>query len=507
MVNKLESKFNTSMSGLTILGVVGGATFNRTIDTIYVVGGNGTFYAISMKTDNTLWSIPDAYVHTVLSNYGSLTLYNDMVYATFASHCDEDAYYGGVWIISVITRSVVRRFFPNGNGVGGGVWGLGGVTINPNPIYSDTKIYIPIGNSIGSPDDPNVCGSIVETDLNLNVIRSVKPPSYIDPTYDDDDFGSTALYFNGPSEAHNSGCQSAMAAASRKDGLLVIVRLDTCTNVQNIVIGDPSGGEYIQQGAWDQDLEILVIPNNAASNLSNFGYGVVGFKLNSTCHLNNIWNTALNARLSSPTIVGSAGHRVAIFGSTYFFTVIDVQTGENHLTMNIPSNSVNAPAIVNDVVFLPGFTPGYLMAFGLPAITSVPTIKPSFAPISKKPSFSPTVYPTAPTNEPRTFQTSPTMITSLLPTTKPTLTYQPSFTPSIVPTAHPTVTSKPSVAPIPLNSPNSNASNNGENSGLPHQVLVGITIAVVVIGVVALLITFCFFPTILNQIDSNASRV
>jgi outer membrane protein assembly factor BamB len=363
-VVNIHSNNISDCQDLPNFGVIGSPVFNRTIDTIYIIGGNGTFYAISMKDGSTLWSIGDVYDPSLLSNYGSLLLHNSMVYATFASHCDTEDYHGGVWLISTISRRVVNRFLPDYPAVGGGVWGLGGVTLKVDSDPSKSRIFTPVGNSILEPENEKYCESIVELDLNLTVTRSVKPPQ--DRAYMDDDYGSTALYFNGPDEPRVGGCPSPMLAAARKDGLLSIVRVDTFKNLQNIETGSPDGFEYIQQGAWDPDVGIFVIPNNGASSALNISQGALGFTLNSTCHLNLIWHTAISSRMSSPTIVGPPGGRVAFFGCTYALVILDLVTGAVLLNTYMPGAAVNGPTIVNGLILQPIFQPGALIAYALP---------------------------------------------------------------------------------------------------------------------------------------------
>ena len=81
-------------------GVTGAATFNRTTDSVYVVGGD-TFYALSMTTGDTLWSIPKLYDFNVLQNYGALLLQGDLIYITLGSRCDFGLFHGGVVSVSV----------------------------------------------------------------------------------------------------------------------------------------------------------------------------------------------------------------------------------------------------------------------------------------------------------------------------------------------------------------------------------------------------------------------
>jgi hypothetical protein len=77
-------------------------------------------------------------------------------------------------------------------------------------------------------------------------------------------------------------------------------------------------------------------------------------------------NTPFNSRLSAPTILGSPGKRIAVFGGPYSFIILDVLTGRTLLKNYISSVAVNAPTIINHIILQPVLTPGGLFAFGLP---------------------------------------------------------------------------------------------------------------------------------------------
>jgi hypothetical protein len=126
-------------SDLPSFDVIGSPVLNRTIDTAYIIGGNGTFYAISIKDGSTSWDIPDTYDPSLLSNYGSLLLYNEIIYGPFGSHCDLKDYHGGIYMISIKSRSVIKNFLPDYLSVGGGVWGLGGLTLH---LTQDSQLLL-----------------------------------------------------------------------------------------------------------------------------------------------------------------------------------------------------------------------------------------------------------------------------------------------------------------------------------------------------------------------------
>jgi len=59
-------------------------------------------------------------------------VWNGKVYVEVASYCDFGAYHGKVVAVDVATAQRVAVWFPAGRDVvGGGIWGPGGVSVDP----------------------------------------------------------------------------------------------------------------------------------------------------------------------------------------------------------------------------------------------------------------------------------------------------------------------------------------------------------------------------------------
>lgn len=208
-------------------GITGAATFNRTIDSVYVVGGD-TFYALSMTTGATLWSVPKMYDFNALQNYGALLLQGDLIYVTLGSRCDFGLFYGGVITVSVTQHTVVNNFYPTGyptnndtSVYGGGVWGIAGVTIGEPMTFQNgeisTPVYVATGNCFSTNENDQLCEQILKLDLNMNQVDAKFKP-VLNPIAGDNDFGVTVLYFN----AYSEGMRVCYVKTVYKLSLMVI---------------------------------------------------------------------------------------------------------------------------------------------------------------------------------------------------------------------------------------------------------------------------------------------
>ena len=351
--------------------MTGSAVFNRTVNTIYVVGGNGSFNALSMKTGRTLWKINNFYDKTILHNYGALNEYNGIVYATLGGMCDMLLFKGGVFAVNTFTRSVQSYFSPSSNNpnlynplqYGGGVWGLGGVTIgDPSLSNGPPSIYFNTGNCLGNnrlKEDSLYCESIIKADLNLNLVGQIKP--FKNPVYGDNDFGSSTTYFNSRSEPQTSGCTAPMISGLRKDSLLVIANADTMQVTQTFQIGQSNRAGGIQQAVWDSYENLLIITNphqGEGQYAGIFPSGVLAFQLNATCGLNLKWNYVNYNAIASIMLVGPPGERVAIELGGYGGAMLDVKTGNPLRYYNLFGYAASPPAVANGTMIFSCADPG-----------------------------------------------------------------------------------------------------------------------------------------------------
>lgn len=296
------------------------------------MGGNGTFYALSMKNGDVSWTIPNAYDPAIYVSYSALLIYNNMVYVPFAFHCDQFGSNKGKLItISTLTRKITNIAYPPGPGAtatGGGMWGMGGAAMSIGSTPALSNLYIDTGNCNSG---GQYCEAILKIDADGNAISGYLTPD--NPTKGDNDLGGSITVFNHPSEGQTSGCKKTLIAAARKDAVLFIT--DENSNIiQTINVGDPTTNiAYIAGPSWDPYSNTLIIGNVNAwidSNGVSHGKGIFGFRLGNNCQLNQVWYspmTAVGVYFIHGTIVGPPGQRFIIRNEAAL-TAIDVQTGE-----------------------------------------------------------------------------------------------------------------------------------------------------------------------------------
>ena len=343
--------------------MTGSPVFNRTVNTIYVVGGNGSFNALSMKTGRTLWKIQNFYDKTNQHNYGGLNEFKGIVYVNLGSMCDFGGYKGAVVAVSTFTRSILSYFSPSSPNpnfyflpnYGGGVWGLGGVTIgDPSMATGLPSVYFNTGNCLYSnarlKEGAIFCESIIKTDLNLKLLGENKP--FNNPVYGDNDFGTSTTYFNSQSEAQTSGCTTPLISALRKDSLFIIAKADTMQTTQLFQLGQSNRAGGFQQAIWDSYENLLLITNSQGSGkyAGNYPSGILAFQLNATCGLNLKWHWANDNADVTVVLIGPPGERVALEVAgwpTFTASMLDVKTGTLLNTFHLNGTSVQPPAVAN----------------------------------------------------------------------------------------------------------------------------------------------------------------
>ena len=172
--------------GITSAAAVGDIGSTRTI---FVAGGNATFYALNAATGAVIWStrLGSSPAHFL---WASPLIVDDSVYIGVASFCDRPLVQGQFVQLNASTGAIRHTFntVPTGC-VGGGVWG------SPTLGRSGAMIYIVTGNPGPCSSDTPYAPAIVELRASdLSVIDSWRPP--LNERSGDKDFGSTPTVFD-----------------------------------------------------------------------------------------------------------------------------------------------------------------------------------------------------------------------------------------------------------------------------------------------------------------------
>ena len=338
-----------------IFGVSGSPFLDRANNRMFVVGGDGNMYALDLSTGDTLSGWPVAvtsdpgHEHT----YGAVNVNNGIAYAEIASYCDFTPYHGKVVAINIVNQGV-RTFFPAGRSVnGGGVWGPGGVSIDP----ATGHVFAATGNALTNPESFRYCEDVVELSSALRVLGS----NYPGLTGSDVDFGATPILYGPPS--------SPMVAAKNKTGVLVTYERGNVSAgpTQRLQVANISDDQFNGIPAWSDTTHMLYIGNSSDSDSGEFEHGMVAFEVEPDGQLELAWQVEVGPNLASvspPTVAGG----VVYYGDgpgkqlLAFHAITGRRLWSSGST--IRGAIFGAPMVVNGRVFV-GAWDGKLYAFGL----------------------------------------------------------------------------------------------------------------------------------------------
>ncbi len=337
-----------------VFGVSGSPYLDRANNQMFVMGGNGMLYALDLSTGSVLPGWPVAITTDPAHEhcYGGVNVFNGQVYAEIASYCDFTPYHGKVVSVDMVTKKM-RTFFPAGPRVnGGGVWGPGGVAIDP----TTGNVFTATGNALTNPESYRYSEDVVELSSTLKVLGS----NYPGLTGGDVDFGATPILYQPP------GC-SPMVAAKNKSGVLVsYVRGDVSVGpAQRLQVASVNDESFNGIPAWSDTTHLLYIGNS--SNSGVYKHGMVAFSVDANCQLSLAWQTTVGPNFTSvspPTVAGGLVYYGDGYGNQLF--ALNATSGEQLWSSGstIQGAIYGAPTVVNGRVFV-GSWDNKLYAFGL----------------------------------------------------------------------------------------------------------------------------------------------
>jgi hypothetical protein len=352
-----------------VCGAQGGIESTPAIDAstnrIFVIGADGRLVALELATGRLVagWSVPIIARTNVEVVWGALRIANGSIYVPVASWCDKEAS-DGAWDgrlvrVSEKTHRVMQTFdVVPGPKNGGGIWGPGGVSIDP----ADGSVWTATANSVvkenGSTNESVPLGErVVHLTPDLRVLDSV-PQLDTNPTVlGDQGFGSTPVLFR------PKGC-AAMLAVNSKDSYTYVWRRAaiTGTPVVRAKLGESGpANTFYAQPTWLPGTRTLVvdgtaIPGGAGAN------GAVGLRLQKDCTFKLAWSVNIGG---GPQPQPLAAGRVAFVTSTRSGKVyaVDSQTGRILNTFNTVRAPYAAPMMAGSFLIL-GAADGTVFAFG-----------------------------------------------------------------------------------------------------------------------------------------------
>jgi hypothetical protein len=331
---------------------------------LYVANADGQLRALDLATGAVEWSMSITDRPTGEYVWGALRLVGDQLYIPVASYCDApgaDGRFaeGRVVAVDVQAHQPDAEYDPvPGADNLGGVWGWGGVSVEPD----GSALWTAIGNSRVLDttcdcfvDDAGDGNSVVKLSLELQVLATNRPASI--PRTQDDDFGAAPVLFD------VRGC-GAYAAANNKDGNLYIWnRADVGAGpVFTFGLGTSSGEAFLGEPSWSPDHRTLYdASTNVMTDGESVGDGITALTFDANCHVTSPWQTAVGHGTQPPPIL--LGDVLFAAGGSGGWSVLDAATGEVLWHEDTASLAVAPPIAAGGRIFAGGYD-GVLSAFG-----------------------------------------------------------------------------------------------------------------------------------------------
>jgi outer membrane protein assembly factor BamB len=334
----------------------------------YVISADGWLHALALATgvEKTGWPIAITPPHSDGEYvWGGLRLLRKTLYVPVASYCDspgsDGARANGRLVgIDVDTASQVAVFDPvPGEGNLGGIWGWGGVSVEPN----GQALYTGVGNSYVYDatcgcyvDDAGYGNSVVKLSPTLQVLDWNRPSL---ARQGDLDFGSAPLLFQ------PKRCPPLLAANS-KDGTVYVWNRNALANgfASRIPIG--GGITFVGQPSYSAPLRMIFV---SGANLPwvepVVGDGVAGFSVDTLCRFRLRWRAHVGAGTAPPPLV--AGEVVfAAGGEGRGYAAFAARTGKTLWRFSTRGATLS-PVIAAEGRIFAGDYDGMLRAFALGA--------------------------------------------------------------------------------------------------------------------------------------------
>lgn len=341
-------------------GVFGALTTDRRAGRVYAVDSRGMAWALGLGTGKVLpgWPVKvrgapgDFY-------WGGLTLSRGRLYVSVASLCDEGRWDGGVVAVDVRHPKRLVRWLvvPPALGMGGGIWGWGGVSVDDRT----GEVFAATGNASGTASETvGASEAVVRLTPKLGVEQAnqpLMPPFQIG----DRDFGTTPVLLNA------RGCPAQLVAMN-KDGELLLYNRDhiTAGPVQRIWVAANSPDSPIPlygMPAFDPATRTLVLLSPSTPSTPGLQAGMQALTLTSACRLTIRWWHAFDspAAGSPPTIAGGVVYiGTGINGAVRAFRLSD---GRLLWSQGLPATTVvAAPVVDRGTLFFADWS-GHVWAF------------------------------------------------------------------------------------------------------------------------------------------------
>jgi len=347
--------------GLTSTGAIDLAR-----DVLYAISSDGLLHALSLSngSERRGWPVSITGAHADGEYvWGGLRLLRSTLYVPVASYCDvpgSDGHLanGRLVAVDVAHARLAGTFDPvAGDGNLGGIWGWGGVSVDP----TGKALWTGVGNShVWDPacscftENAGYGNSMVKLTPGLRALGSYRPKDLPDEL--DLDFGGAPLLFQ------PKGCKP-FAAANNKNGWMYVWHQARLKLGPRYSFGLGDGiAAFVGQPSYSPALRMIfeshVFDTRGGKKI---GDGIEGFTVNKHCGIARSWLTSVGqGQMPPPLVLGDVVF--AAGGETGGYTVLDGRTGKP-LWHFATTGATLAPAIAAGSRIFAGDFSGKLRAF------------------------------------------------------------------------------------------------------------------------------------------------
>ena len=319
-----------------LFGITGTPVYDRTTRTVYAVSV-GVLHAISAVNgkEQPGWplALPMDPAHEHV--WGALALRNGALYLGTAAFCDVQPWKGRLIRVDLVSHATAEWDSvptPGSNG-GGGIFGWGGVSIDPRT----GNVWAATANAAG-PDAPTDgvfdAESIVELTPALQKLQSSHAPGM--PPHGDYGFGSTPTLF------HPTGCPALAGAESKNGSLYVWQQANLALAPQRLQIAFPA--TLFGLPAWDPRTQTVFV--TTTQGYGAYHSGLLAFHVNAACRLQLAWRQGLGSSLDSvPSVVNDT---VMVDTGAGKLRVFSASTGTPIVSLPTNGATFTPPTAVGD---------------------------------------------------------------------------------------------------------------------------------------------------------------
>jgi outer membrane protein assembly factor BamB len=355
-------------------GITSTGAIDLTRGTLFEIGADGVLHGLALATGDEQPGYPLTLVENNMYEYvwGGLRIAADRLYVGVASYCDVGPPGGPLpegRLLSVPLEDPASftAWDPvPGPGNMGGIWGWGGVSIDP----STGHVFTALGNSsVWSDDcscyvdDAGYGDHVVALASDLSEVLDANDPGI--PATGDSDFGAAPLLFR------PDACQ-ALAAANNKDGALYVWNRNRLSDgpLLRLPLGDGIA-PFVGAPAWSAAKQMVYVGQSVISrDGERLGNGVTAWHVDPGCGFRPIWQTAVgDGSQATPLVAGNV--IFATGGKPGGFFALNAADGKELWSFPTEGRAV-APLISVGGQLFGADTAGVLYGFSAPPVTKPP---------------------------------------------------------------------------------------------------------------------------------------